>query len=160
MLAALESLRLSSGTASHHAGTGPRSLQRVDLVDHTRRPVLGKVGGQVFLLRVFAEGIDVRLNTGAGESPLIDVNGVGHVVAGLPLGETQLGERVMLWLMQPLDRTVKGFTAPLLRDFLVYGLLAVALTALGAAVAARSVLRRASQATQVLLFVIPVLIAA
>jgi signal transduction histidine kinase/ActR/RegA family two-component response regulator len=81
------------------------------------------------------------LNPDAGESPLIDVNGVGHVVAGLALGETQLGERVTLWLMQPLDRTVKGFTAPLLRDFLIYGLLAVALTALGAAVAARSVLR-------------------
>ena len=63
------------------------------------------------------------------------------VVALMPLGETQQAEPVALWLLQPIDETIRALTAPLLRQFVIYGLLAVILAALGAAMAARSVLR-------------------
>jgi signal transduction histidine kinase/ActR/RegA family two-component response regulator len=69
---------------------------------------------------------------------------VGHselVIAPLSLGETQMGEHVALWLLQPIDATVASLTGPLFRDFLLYGALAVILAALGAALAARSVLK-------------------
>ena len=35
--------------------------QRVDLVDHAGRPVLGEVGGEILLLHMLAEGGDVGL---------------------------------------------------------------------------------------------------
>ena len=69
------------------------------------------------------------------------VAGREYVVAPLPLGETQRGEAAALWLMQPIDETVRALTAPLLRQFVLYGLLAVVLATIGAAMATRSVLR-------------------
>jgi signal transduction histidine kinase/ActR/RegA family two-component response regulator len=62
------------------------------------------------------------------------------VVAPLPLGTTQDGAQVRLWLLQPLTQTVRALTRPLLKDFLVYGLMAVLCAAIGAALLARSVL--------------------
>ena len=71
----------------------------------------------------------------------IRVAGREFVVAPLALGETQRGEPVALWLMQPIDDAVRELTMPLFRHFIVYGLLAVILAAIGAAMASRSVLR-------------------
>jgi signal transduction histidine kinase/ActR/RegA family two-component response regulator len=63
------------------------------------------------------------------------------VVAPVLLGETQDGAPVRMWLLQPLTETVRALTRPLVRDFLMYGVLAVLLAGFGAAVLARSVMR-------------------
>ena len=73
-------------------------------------------------------------------TPTIRVAGDELVVAPLDLGHTQDGEPVTLWLMQPLGGTVRALTAPLLRDFLIYGAFAVLIAAIGAGLSARSVL--------------------
>jgi signal transduction histidine kinase len=81
---------------------------------------------------------DIRNHT-AGTT--LRADDIEFVVARMPLGETQQGAPVALWLLQPIDETVSALTAPLLRQFVIYGLLAVILATLGAALAARSVLR-------------------
>jgi signal transduction histidine kinase len=82
----------------------------------------------------------VAMRDGATRTTL-RVGRVEYVAAPLPLGDTQQGEPAALWLMQPIDETVRALTSPLLRQFVIYGLLAVALATLGAAMATRSVLR-------------------
>ena len=78
---------------------------------------------------------------GGANGTTLRVDGREYVVAPLPLGEARGGEHAALWLMQPIDETVRALTAPLLRQFVIYGLLAVVLATLGAAMATRSVLR-------------------
>jgi len=68
----------------------------------------------------------------------IRIAGSEIVAAPLSLGETQAGEPVALWLIQPVDATVSALTTPLRRDFILYGTLAVIAAALGAALATRS----------------------
>ena len=48
----------------------------------------------------------------ATSAAVIEVNGEEHVVAPMDLGQTQNGETVSLWLMQPVDRTVRALTQP------------------------------------------------
>ncbi|HEY4219403.1 MAG TPA: ATP-binding protein [Gemmatimonadaceae bacterium] len=62
------------------------------------------------------------------------------VVAPVSLGETQDREQVRLWLLQPLTRRVAALTAPLRRDFVLYGVLAILVAAFGSALVARTVL--------------------
>ena len=62
------------------------------------------------------------------------------VVMPFSLGETQDGEAVRLWMLQPLSRRVAALMQPLRRDFILYGLCAVLIAALGAALVARTVL--------------------
>jgi signal transduction histidine kinase/ActR/RegA family two-component response regulator len=68
-------------------------------------------------------------------------DGSEHVVAGLPLGKSQEGEPVTLWLLQPLEPTVLALTRPLLRQFVLYGVLAVLIAAIGSGLATHSMLR-------------------
>ncbi len=75
------------------------------------------------------------------EPATLPIAGNEFVVAPLSLGETQDGATVRLWLLQPLTETVRALTRPLVLDFLLYGLVAVAFAGAGAAVLARSVLR-------------------
>ncbi len=75
------------------------------------------------------------------EPTTLVIAGEEYVVAPVPLGETQDGAPVRMWLLQPLTRTVRALTRPLVQDFLAYGLAAVLFAALGAALLARSVLR-------------------
>ena len=63
-----------------------------------------------------------------------------YVAAALKIGETQTGESVQLWMLQPLSRRVAALLRPLRREFLLYGAFAVFVAAMGAAVVARSVL--------------------
>ena len=63
-----------------------------------------------------------------------------YIVASLSLGEAELGADVALWLLQPLDRTVQALSDPLRRDFVLYGVTAIILAALGSGLAARSAL--------------------
>ena len=58
----------------------------------------------------------------------------------LQLGETQNGDPVRLWMLQPLTQRVAALIEPLRRDFIVYGVFAVLIAALGAALVARTVL--------------------
>ena len=58
----------------------------------------------------------------------------------LPLGETQTGEPVRLWMLQPLSQRVAALVDPLRHDFIIYGAFAVLIAALGAALVARTVL--------------------
>jgi signal transduction histidine kinase/ActR/RegA family two-component response regulator len=83
----------------------------------------------------------VQMNAQNGDAHTIGWNGRELVAAGLELGRTQSGERVQLWLLQPLDRTVNTLLAPLVGQFALYGTLAVLLAALGAAFATRALLR-------------------
>ena len=75
------------------------------------------------------------------EPATLPIAGNEFVVAPLSLGETQDGAMVRLWLLQPLTETVRALTRPLVLDFLLYGLVAVAFAGVGAALLARSVLR-------------------
>jgi signal transduction histidine kinase len=63
-----------------------------------------------------------------------------YVAMALPLGETQDGEPVRLWMLQPLSQRVASIVEPVRRDFILYGAIAVVIAALGAVVAARTVL--------------------
>src|SRR5512146_1714834 len=63
-----------------------------------------------------------------------------YVVAPVSLGETQNGEAVRLWMLQPLTRRVAALTKPLRVAFLLYGTFAVLVAAIGAALVARTVL--------------------
>ncbi|MDB4908512.1 MAG: Blue-light-activated protein [Gemmatimonadetes bacterium] len=64
-----------------------------------------------------------------------------YVAAPVSLGVTTQGAPVQLWMLAPLTRAVSALTAPLYRGFALYGTFAVLLAGLGAAFAARSVLR-------------------
>jgi signal transduction histidine kinase/ActR/RegA family two-component response regulator len=63
------------------------------------------------------------------------------IIAAVPLGESQNGRPVRLWMLQPLTRRVAALMRPLLANFVLYGALAVLLAAVGAALVARNVLR-------------------
>jgi signal transduction histidine kinase/ActR/RegA family two-component response regulator len=70
----------------------------------------------------------------------IRIAGTEFIGASLTLGQAQSGEDVRLWLLQPLDRTVEALGDPLRRDFILYGIIAIFLTAAGSGLAARSAL--------------------
>ena len=82
----------------------------------------------------------LQAQPGNRRAPSIRIAGEEFVVAPMPLGKTQTGEPVSLWLMQPLDRMVQTLSAPLRRDFILYGALAIIVAALGSGLAARSAL--------------------
>jgi signal transduction histidine kinase/ActR/RegA family two-component response regulator len=63
-----------------------------------------------------------------------------YVVAPVTLGETQTGDAVRLWMLQPLTRRVAALTRPLRVAFLLYGAFAVLVASLGAVLVARTVL--------------------
>ena len=63
-----------------------------------------------------------------------------YVVAPVTLGQTQNGDDVRMWLMQPLTRRVTALTRPLRAAFLLYGVFAVLVAAIGATLVARTVL--------------------
>jgi signal transduction histidine kinase/ActR/RegA family two-component response regulator len=88
------------------------------------------------------EDVASRLaNYRGGESPTLQKMGSEEfVVAPLSLGDTQNGEPVRLWLIQPISSVASAISRPLIRNILLYGLLAVVLAGLGAAFLARSVL--------------------
>jgi signal transduction histidine kinase/CheY-like chemotaxis protein len=75
------------------------------------------------------------------EPVMLSIASEEFVVAPVRLGETQDGAPVRMWLVQPLTQAVRALTLPLVRGFLVYGVLAVLLAGFGAAVLARSVMR-------------------
>jgi signal transduction histidine kinase/ActR/RegA family two-component response regulator len=77
----------------------------------------------------------------ADSTRAIQVAGEEMVIAPLELGQTQDGDVVTLWLMQPVGPTVRTLTQPLGRDFILYGTLAVIIAAIGAGAAAGSVLK-------------------
>jgi signal transduction histidine kinase/ActR/RegA family two-component response regulator len=76
----------------------------------------------------------------ADQSRVVSIGGEEHVVANLPLGEAQHGEKISLWLLQPLAQGVSALTRPLLRAFILYGVLAVLVAAIGSGLATHSVL--------------------
>ena len=86
-------------------------------------------------------GARLAATRGDARGTTLRIGGSEFVVAVMSLGETQQAEPVSLWLLQPIDETVGALTAPLRQQFVIYGLLAVILATLGAAVATRSVLR-------------------
>ena len=63
-----------------------------------------------------------------------------YVAAPVTLGETQAGESVRLWMLQPITRRVEALTRPLRLAFLLYGTLAVLVAAIGASLVAGTVL--------------------
>jgi signal transduction histidine kinase/ActR/RegA family two-component response regulator len=67
--------------------------------------------------------------------------GEQYVAAAVPLGQTQNGEPVRLWMLQPLTKRVAALTAPLRRQFLLYGAIAVLLAGIGSAMVASTVLK-------------------
>ena len=63
-----------------------------------------------------------------------------YIVAPVTLDSTQTGEAVRLWMLQPLTRRVTALTRPLRVAFLLYGVFAVLVAAIGATLVARTVL--------------------
>ena len=72
---------------------------------------------------------------------MVRIAGEDFVAASVPFGETERGEPVRLWLLQPLSRRVAELTTPLRREFVVFGSLAVLVAMIGAALVAGTVLR-------------------
>ena len=70
----------------------------------------------------------------------VRIAGEDFVAASVPFGETEHGEPVRLWLLQPLSRRVAELTAPLRREFVLFGSLAVLVAMIGAALVAGTVL--------------------
>ena len=70
----------------------------------------------------------------------VTAGGVEYVAASLPVGTTQDGADVRMTLLQPVTPAVERDTLALLRDFALFGVLAVLLAGLGAAAIARTVL--------------------
>src|SRR4029079_13563961 len=71
---------------------------------------------------------------------MVRIAGEDVVAASVPFGETEHGEPVRLWLLQPLSRRVAELTAPLRRQFVLIGALAVLVVMIGAALVAGTVL--------------------
>ena len=71
---------------------------------------------------------------------MVPIAGEDFVAASVPFGETEHGEPVRLWLLQPLSRRVAELTAPLRRQFVLIGALAVLVAMIGAALVAGTVL--------------------
>src|SRR6185503_5746888 len=71
---------------------------------------------------------------------MVRIAGENVVAASVPFGETEHGEPVRLWLLQPLSRRVAELTAPLRRQFVLIGALAVLVAMIGAALVAGTVL--------------------
>jgi signal transduction histidine kinase/CheY-like chemotaxis protein len=82
-----------------------------------------------------------RADNPDGAARTVSWKGQELIAAGLDLGLTQAGEPVRLWLLQPIDRTVSALLAPMARQFALYGVLAVVLAAIGAALVTRTLLR-------------------
>ena len=77
----------------------------------------------------------------SGRDPVTTrLDGEDFVIARLALGVNEASEPVALYLLQSLTSAVSRLNGALLRDYLVYGTLAVLLAGLGAVAAARSVL--------------------
>ena len=72
--------------------------------------------------------------------PTIHLEGQDVAVARLSLGENREGAPVTLWLLQSSQPSGK-LTRPLVLQFVLYGLIAVLLSGLGAAIVADTVLR-------------------
>ncbi len=68
------------------------------------------------------------------------VAGDEYVAASVSFGETEDRQPVRLWLLQPLSPRVAALTTPLRRPFIVFGLLAVVIAMIGAALVAGTVL--------------------
>jgi signal transduction histidine kinase/ActR/RegA family two-component response regulator len=64
-----------------------------------------------------------------------------YIMASIPIGQTQRGTPLDITLLQPLSPAVRPITTALIRDFALYGVLAIVLAAVGAALLARSLLR-------------------
>ena len=70
----------------------------------------------------------------------LTLDGQDYAGAALPLGSTQSGEPVTLVLLHSATRSVRAATAAFARDFLLFGLAALVVAALGATFGARAVL--------------------
>ncbi|MCI0686897.1 MAG: hypothetical protein L0Y54_06635, partial [Sporichthyaceae bacterium] len=100
------------------------------------------------LSSTLAESVDLsdlrRLATGgspAGDSGgTVRVGPEEYVAAALPLGAGQNGRLVSLFLLHSVTRATQRASQALLLHFFLYGVLAVVLSAIGAAAASRSVL--------------------
>ncbi len=69
------------------------------------------------------------------------LDGEDYLTAAIPLGQTQRGTPLAITLLQPLSPAIRPMTTALLRDFIIYGLLAIVVAAVGAALMSRSLLR-------------------
>src|SRR5439155_11314719 len=77
----------------------------------------------------------------AGERQTVTLDGERFVRASLTLGNDEKGGPVTLDLLRSVTQTTAALQSGVSRAFLLYGALAVALAALAAAMASRSVLR-------------------
>jgi signal transduction histidine kinase/CheY-like chemotaxis protein len=84
-------------------------------------------------------GVEANRLADAGQGTT-RLGGEEFVVAPRPLGLDLAGERVALYLLQPLDRTLGPVNRALLFNFLLYGAVAVVLAGLGAGLVSRSLL--------------------
>ena len=73
------------------------------------------------------------------------IAGAEYMVAALPVGPGDRGGRVTLYLLHPVTPAVDAATRSLFADFVLWGLLAVAIAGAGTALAARRVLQPLDQ---------------
>jgi len=78
---------------------------------------------------------------GRGGAVTVRIADEDFVAASVLFGETENREPVRLWLLQPLSRRVAELTAPIRRQFIIFGSLAVLVALIGAVLVAGTVLR-------------------
>jgi signal transduction histidine kinase len=108
--------------------SGGRTLGAVLLGERIDSAYVGRVR------RMFGGDVIVRVGDTRPDS-------TGDVMAApLSLGRNRSGDAVTLWLLQPVGAVSGALTRPILVQFILYGLAAVVLSGLGAALVAKSML--------------------
>jgi signal transduction histidine kinase/ActR/RegA family two-component response regulator len=117
---------------------GARAATDADVVLTAGHRVVATSDGSAEL-----RGLAARLATDSirSDGSTVEAEGEEFVVAPMVLGDTQDGDAVRFWIVQPLSREIAQLMHPLERQFLLFGLVAVLLAGGGATLVARSVLR-------------------
>ncbi|HEV8216066.1 MAG TPA: ATP-binding protein [Gemmatimonadaceae bacterium] len=92
------------------------------------------------VLKTAAAVASLDAHAGDARAFTVNIGGEDFVAASVSFGETERRDPVRLWLLQPLSRRVAELTAPIRRQFLLIGALAVLVAMIGAALVAGTVL--------------------
>jgi signal transduction histidine kinase/CheY-like chemotaxis protein len=103
--------------------------------------VVASAGGRVIAATLPAGDASAVVESANEREGSVKLGAQEYLAALIPMGQTQRDTELRLTLLQPLTPTVNALAGKLRRDFTLYGVLAVVLAGLGAAMLSRSLLR-------------------
>jgi signal transduction histidine kinase/CheY-like chemotaxis protein len=103
--------------------------------------VVASAGGRVIAATLPAGDAHAVVESANAREGSVKLGAQEYLAALIPMGQTQRHTELRLTLLQPLTPTVNALAGKLRRDFTLYGVLAVVLAGLGAAMLSRSLLR-------------------